>query len=93
MFGELVEQHPLQLLARHPVIVALHALADFVAQFVEAFEPDRLGQRVVDRGRQTLANLLGRDLEHPLLAGHFRDRLGRERILISRLFAGATPSN
>src|SRR4029079_14036734 len=74
-------------LAGHIIVVPLHALPDLLAKLVKAFEPDRLSQRIVDRSWQPAPNFLGRNLKHPLLAGHLRAGLGRKGDFNLALFA------
>ena len=77
--GEFVKEHSLDALARDRIIVALHPLADLLAQLCEGVEPDRLGERIVDRCRQALPHLLYLDLEYRVLAGQIGGAvIGRE---------------
>src|SRR5207237_2872917 len=70
----------LHTLARDRIIVALHPLADLLAQLCQVFQPHRFGERIVDRRRQTLAHFLDLDLEHRILAGQIgRTVIRRER--------------
>ncbi len=88
--GELVEEAALQPLAGNPGIVALHPLANLLAQLGERVEPDGLGQLVIDGRRQAMAHLLHSDLEHALLAGHVGVAvILREGALDRALFAGS----
>ena len=87
--GQLVEQRALEALARDRIVIALHALADLLAQLGEVLQPDRLGQRIVDRRRLPLAHFLDLDLEDRVLAGQIgRTVIGRERHLDGTILAG-----
>ena len=80
--GQLVKERPLQPLPRDRIVVALHPLANLLAQLGEVFQAGRLGQLIVDLRRQAVAHFLDRNLEHALLAG----QLG-----IARLFRKGHP--
>src|SRR5262249_46805765 len=91
--GEFVKERSLYPLARDRVVVALHALAHFLAQLRKVFEPNRFSQRIVDRRRQTLPDLFHLRLEDRILASKIRDSvIGREghfdRAILARLGAG-----
>jgi hypothetical protein len=50
LFGELVEQPPLHVGARQAVQLLLDLAADQPAQLLEALQPERLGELLVDLG-------------------------------------------
>ncbi len=88
--GELVEEVALQLLTREIAVVALDLLADGLAQFVERFEPQRGGKRLVDRLDGQRAHRLDRDRELDRLAGEIGAAvIGRKGEVDGAGFAGA----
>ena len=88
--GQLVKERPLQPLPGDRIVVALHPLANLLAQLGEVFQAGRLGQLIVDLRRQAVAHFLDRDLEHPLFAGELGiPRLGGKGDPDGTLIGGA----
>ena len=67
-----VEQRSFQAKARCGVVITLHLLADLVAQFGKALEPDSFAKFIVNDHRQTMAHFLYIDRKKRLLSGQIR---------------------
>ena len=73
---EPIEQCALELLPRSAGMFALQAVLDAVAQLLKRFQPERLGEVVVDRDRAGRLHRARRHGERGVLAGQRRRRIG-----------------